>query len=232
MSLRQRLYNFTSNQVKLKMKNLLLIFLLLTSWGYSQDWSTDTYQYGELYEGFIVLKDGEKVYGHIKYQNRVKMQDEIVFYRDKDDPGTKKRYYPKDLVEYQVGDKYYHSLNNYGSKVGFTPKAVLVRNNGCLITYVFYERSSEYNKLVQGDEEDKEELANRKYPETLLVREHDSEEIYKVEELQEGFDKIMSKLVKSNKELASRIKQKVSGYTYDRFDHIVEEFNNECSSSK
>ncbi len=211
------------------MKNLLPIFLFLTSLGYAQDWSTDTYQYGELYEGFIVLQDGEKIHGHIKYQNRVKMQDEIVFYRDKDVAGTKKRYYPKDLVEYQVGDKYYHCLSNYGSKVGFSPKAVLVRNDGCLMTYVYYERSSEYNKLVQGNEEESDEFGDRKYPETLLIRERGSEEIYKVEEMQEEFDKLMSKLVRSNKELSNRIKQKVSGYTYDRFDHIVEEFNNECS---
>lgn len=210
----------------MKILSVLLISIAFTV--QSQDWNSSDYTYGELYEGFIVLKDGEKIAGHIKYQNRVKMQDEIVFFRDKDVPGTKKRYYPKELIEYQVGDKYYHVLENYGSKVGFTPKAVLVRNAGCLITYVYYERSAEYNKLVQGDEEEGEEFGDRKYPETLLVKEKGTAEIYKVEDIQPEFDKVMSKLVRSNKELSNRVKQKVSGYTYDRFDHIVEEFNNEC----
>jgi hypothetical protein len=211
------------------MKLSLLLFLLLTFTGHAQDWHSNEYTYGELYKGYIILKDGEKIAGHIKYQNRVKMQDEIVFYRDKDLPETKTRYYPKELLEYQVGDKYYHVLDNYGSKVGFTPKAVLVINEGCLISYVYYERSAEYNKLVQGEDEESEEWADRKYPKTRLVKEKGSSEIYKVDDMQAEFDKIMSKLVRSNKELSNRVKQKVSGYTYDRFDHIVEEFNNECT---
>lgn len=210
------------------MKFQLLLSLLISAVSFAQDWSNETYQYGELYKGFIVLKDGEKVHGHIKYQNRVKMQDEIVFYRDKDVPATKKRYYPKDLIEYQVGDKYYHCLANYGSKVGFTPKAVLVVNDGCLVQYVYYERSAEYNKLVQSEEEESEEYGDRMFPETKLIRVKSSDEVFKVDELQIDFEQSMAKLVKSNKELANRIKQKVSGYTYDRLDHIIEEFNNEC----
>lgn len=210
------------------MKALFLLLISLPVSLFAQDWSTDNFSYGELYEGFVVLKDGEKIHGHIKYQNRVKMQDEIVFYRDKDVPGTKKRYYPKDLVEYQVGDKYYHCLDNYGSKVGFTPKAVLVRSDGCLIEYVYYERSSEYNKLVQTDDEDGEEYGSRMYPETTLLREKGSSEVVKAEDLRDDFGKLMSKLVKSNKELALRVKNGESAYTFDRLKYIVEEFNREC----
>lgn len=211
------------------MKTLqLCFFLVLTTFSFSQDWSTENYKYGEMYQGFIVTLDGEKIHGHIKYQNRVKMQDEIVFYRDIEDLDTKKRYRPKDLLEYQVADKYYHTLTNYGSKVGFTPKSALVKEEGCINVYVWYERSDEYNMLVQTEEEENEDFGDRKFPETIVIKEADKVEAFAMDDLKVDFAKNFSKMLSKNKDIAFNVKKSKPGYDFANLLNIIKEYNESC----
>ena len=59
----------------------LLLFLLLNSSAYAQDWSTDTYKYGEQYPGYVINLNGKKIEGFVKLRNRFVMQDEVIFYK-------------------------------------------------------------------------------------------------------------------------------------------------------
>ena len=48
-------------------KNFCLsLFILLSITAQAQDWSLDTYKYGEQYEGYVIDNEGNKIEGFIK----------------------------------------------------------------------------------------------------------------------------------------------------------------------
>ena len=103
------------------MKTLVLLSMLCMGGAvWSQDWSTNTYKYGEQYEGYVITDEGERVDGYIKYRNRMIMQEEVIFYSVKDNPSTKKKYMADKLSEYKVGDKLYHCIPYSGSSARAT----------------------------------------------------------------------------------------------------------------
>lgn len=116
------------------MKSIFSIILLfaLNFQLSAQDWSTDVYQYDELYPGYVIKADGEKIAGFIKYRNRMSMQDEIVFFMDKNNPRTKETYKPSDLLEYEVAEKHYDCIKYSGSALNNDTKAVLLVKKGCI----------------------------------------------------------------------------------------------------
>ena len=96
---------------------------------------------GNSIPGYIVDASGKKTEGYIKYQNRYTMQNEVLFYTDKDDKKSKQDLKTKDLKEYMVADKLYHCINYSGGLSGSAIRANLVVEDGCITQYVWYNRA-------------------------------------------------------------------------------------------
>ncbi len=194
----------------------------------AQNWNPNNFSYGELYPGYIVKADGERIGGHIKYRNRYVMQNEIIFYRDKDDIKTKKKYKPEDLKEYKVADKVYHCLNYTGSALTEGKSALLVVKNGCVSEYVWYERADGYNHLLQGKNESDEDFARRKYPETVVFYKSGDDVPVELNYFEEKFTKKMAAYIGENKALSSDVKSKKFSYGLPAVRQIMKTFNESC----
>lgn len=213
--------------MKLKVLFLSLVGSLCLN-VHAQDWSNETYTYGELYEGFIVTKDGERTSGWIKYRNRYVMQHEIIFYRDIEDLTTKKRYKPTDLKEYGVADKVYHIMYYSGRTVEASEKAVLLKEEGCIAHYIWYDRADGYNRLLQGDNESDEDFAKRKFPETEVIWKKGDQSGHEMNEFDEKFNRTFSKIVRDYPDLATKVRTNSQGYRRQDADSIIEEYNKWC----
>ena len=211
------------------MKSILsLILLIALNFQLSaQDWSTDVYQYEELYPGYVIKSDGEKIDGFIKFRNRMAMQDAIVFYMDKDNPRTKETYRPEELLEYEVAGKHYDCIKYSGSALNNDTKALLLVKKGCITEYAWYQRSDQYNKLVKGDGESEEDFAERKYPITTVY--HQEEQIpVDLEYFKSDYPKKMSQYLSNNKELSSRVKKEKSEFSEFKAKALIAEYNKDC----
>lgn len=205
----------------------LVLLIALNFNSFAQDWSSDTYKYDELYPGYVIKKDGEKIAGFIKYRNRVVMQDAIVFYMDKDNIKTKKTYKPEELLEYEVAGMHYDCINYSGSALNNDTKAVLLIKKDCITQYVWYERMDQYNKLVQGDGESDEDFAKRKYPETIVYLQEGQIPV-DINYFKDDYNKKMSQYLAKNKELSTRVKKDKSEFTPFTVKSIIEEYNKDC----
>ena len=211
------------------MKLIFSLFLLLnlTFQTSAQDWSTDTYHYEELYPGYVIKADGEKIAGFIKYRNRMAMQDAIVFYMDKDNPRSKETYRPEELLEYEVAEKHYDCIKYSGSALNNDTKAVLLVRTGCITEYAWYQRSDQYNKLVKGDGESDEDFAERKYPITTVYHQEGQIPV-DLEYFKDDYAKKMSQYLSNNKELSSRVKKEKNEYSEFKAKALITEYNKDC----
>lgn len=195
----------------------------------AQNWSTENFTYGELYPGYIITSEGERIGGFIKYRNRYVMQNEVIFYRDKEDPKTKKKYKPENLKEYKVADKVYHILNYTGSALTTGKRALLIVNSGCISEYVWYERADGYNHLLQGKNESNEDFAKRKYPESIVFYKSGDDVPVEPTFFEEKFTKKMTAYIADNKSLASQVKSEKRSYGVPVIRSIFEEYNVGCN---
>jgi len=211
------------------MKSIFSLFVILTITfqSFAQDWSSDTYQYDELYPGYIIKKDGEKIAGFIKYRNRVVMQDEIVFFMDKANPKTKTTYKPEELIEYEVADKHYDCLGYSGSALNNDIKALLIVKKGCISEYAWYEKMDQYNKLVKSEGESDEDFAERKYP-SIKVYLQEGQIPVDINYFKEDYNKKMSQYLSKNKELSTRVKKDGSQFSPYVAKSIIEDYNKAC----
>lgn len=206
---------------------LALTFLSLSIT--AQDWSTDTYKYGELQEGYVIDSEGTRTDGFIKYRNRWVMQNEVIFYKSNNLESPKKKYVTSSLSEYKVADKLYHVIP-YSGGVGVQLKANLVTNEeGCIKEYVWYDRASSYNKLRMRPGESEEDFGARKFPSTIVYFKNTDEMGVNKAFFENDFSKKMAKYVALNKVLAKKVKSKQSGYTKVLdLKKIFKEYNEEC----
>jgi hypothetical protein len=205
-----------------------LLLLNATIQASAQDWSTDTYQYDEMYPGYVIKADGEKIAGFIKYRNRMSMQDEIVFFMDKTNPRSKETYRPQELLEYEVAEKHYDCLKYSGSALNNDTKALLLVRSGCINEYAWYQRSDQYNKLVKGEGESDEDYAERKYPITTVY--HQEEQIpIDLDYFKDDYAKKMSQYLSNSKELSSRVKKEKAEYSEFKAKALVAEYNKNCN---
>ena len=215
------------------MKINVLIFSLFTLICVNvsaQDWSSDTYKYGEQYEGYIIDLEGQKIEGFIKYRNRSVMQEEVIFYKIKDNPSSKKKYLVKNLKEYKVGDKLYHCINYSGGQGRQLRGNLVINNEGCIKEYVWYSMSSGYNTLKRHEGESDEDFGNRKFPSNKVFYKAGDALAVDVDYFKADFTKNMMKYVAANKVLAKKVKSKQNGYTKVlNLRAIFDEYNKDCS---
>lgn len=206
------------------------LFLLLMITASAQDWSTTNYKYGEQYPGYVVDLDGQKLIGFIKYRNRNVMQKEVIFYSEKDNPSTKKKYKAKDLREYKVADKLYHCIPYAGSTSDFTFHGnLVVEGEGCIKQYVWYDCAPGYTTMKKLPGESDKAFGERKFPsKKVFFKDGDGAGVTK-EYFKDGFPKKMATYVSSNKALAKKVKSKQPGYAERDMKKVIEEYNGECS---
>ncbi len=213
------------------MRLFILTFLLtFTSISLNaQDWSTEKHQYGKLYEGYVIDNEGNKIEGFIKYRNRYIMQLEVIFFKVNDSKSPKKKYLAQNLSEYKVADKLYRVIPHSGGAGMLMRGNLVVNGEGCIKEYVWYKRSSSYNKLKKRQGELDEDFAERKFPSThIYFKDGDGSAITKTY-FKDDFAKKMSKYVSINKVLAKKVKSKKNGYTkLLDIDRIFEEYNKDC----
>lgn len=204
------------------------LFLLITTI-YAQDWSSDVYRGGELYPGYIIDATGKKTEGYIKYQNRYTMQNEVLFFTDKDDKKSKQDLKTKDLKEYKVADKLYHCINYSGGLVGSAVRANLVVQEGCITQYVWYNRAENWAIMQKGATESEEEFMNRMYPSVMVFMKAGDEQPRSLDYFGLGFPKKMSEYVSDNAELAKKVADKEQGYGMLKVLDIINEYNAACT---
>lgn len=209
----------------------LFLFLLIGTSTYAQDWTTETYKYDELYPGFVVTKEGEKILGFIKYRNRFIMQEEIIFFREENNPRNKKRYYPADLLEYKVADKHYRCTNySGGASINDIRGNLIINEDGCIKEYVWYSLASGYNTMTKFEGESDEDFGNRKFPSTPVFFKEGDEMAVGATFFEDNFVKKVSSYVSKNKELVKKIKAEQIGYNgISNLRRIFHEYDASCS---
>ncbi len=207
----------------------IALFAFISITANAQDWSTDTYKYGELYKGYVIDNEGAKTEGFIKYRNRWAMQNEVSFYKVNNLESKKTKIMASNISEYKVGDKLYHVIP-YSGKAGTLRKAnLVVDTEGCIKEYVWYDRASSYNKLRKRPGETDEDFGARKFPSTrVFYKTSDAMGVTKAY-FKSDFKKKMSAYTALNKELSKKIKKATAGYTKVLdITKIFKEYNNEC----
>jgi hypothetical protein len=206
------------------------LFLLSSITLNAQDWSSDNYKYGEQYEGYVIDLNGDRIDGFIKYRNRVIMQEEVIFYSDKDNPSTKKKYETSELQAFGVGDKKYECIPYSGSKgVQSVQANLIISEDGCIKSYVWYTRASGYKSMKKREGESDEAYGNRKFPSTSVYFKSTDGMGVTQDFFSDDFKKKMSAYTSDNKELSKKIKKGESGYQERNFMAIVKEFNEHCN---
>ncbi len=213
----------------MNIRSLIIVGLIsILSTAQAQDWSSDVYRGGELYPGYIVDATGAKTEGFIKYQNRYTMQNEVLFFTDKDDKKSKTKYKTSDLSEYQVADKLYHCIHYSGGLMSKPVRANLVVTKGCITEYVWYDRAENFAIMQKGASETEEEFMARMYPSKMVFSKKGDAEVRSLDQFALGFAKKMSEFVGDNAELAKKVADKEKGYGMLNIQPILAEYNAAC----
>ncbi len=215
----------------MKLKTLVFSAFMLTTFimmAQTPDWSTDVYKYGTLYPGYIIDADGKKTEGFIKYRNRYSLQNNILFYTDKNDKKSKTKYKGEDLTEYKVADKLYHVIHYSGGLLKKPLRGNLVVKEGCITEYIWYDREDNYSSMRKKSGETDEEFMNRVYPPTQVFLKDGEDEVRKPAQFLVKFSEKMSEWVGDNLDLAGKVAAKEKGYKMLNILQIIEEYNHNC----
>lgn len=207
----------------------LLAFVCVNSLN-AQNWHSPEYVYDERYEGYVITKEGEKIQGYVKYRNRFIMQEEVIFFTDKDNEKTKKRYFTHELQGFGVADKVYECLAYSGGASVTEIRALLVvRSAGCIKEYVWYDRADGYTTMVLMEGETEEQLGTRKFPPTKIYYKTGDDIPVSAKYFEDEFEKKMALYIKENKELVKKVKSGLVGYNKAMYvDAIFKEYNEGC----
>ncbi|MEO0403887.1 MAG: hypothetical protein AAF193_03355, partial [Bacteroidota bacterium] len=206
-----------------------MFFVALMAMGVNaQDWSSDVYKMGEQYPGYVITKDGKKIEGYIKYQNRYTMQNEVLFFAEKGNRKSKTKYATKDLQEYKVADKLYHCITYSGGLSQKAIRANLVVSEGCITQYVWYNRAEGYAVMQRGSNESEEEFLERMYPSVMVFKNTSSGVVKSVDQFGLKFAKKMSEFVSEQPALSKKVASKQKGYGMLKILDIIAEYNENC----
>lgn len=111
------------------MKNLILFlvtYILLLSNTYGQRSYMQNYDRGK-FDGYIILKNGDKVEGKLHVKGKIKNQREIKFYERS---GEAQLYEPYEIAGYYFNDVKFVSINDN--------RFTQILEEGCLNIYIYY----------------------------------------------------------------------------------------------
>ncbi len=210
----------------------LLLFFAFVAFGQAnaQDWSNPNYKYGQTYPGYIIKADGKKVEGFILFQDRYSMQNDILFYTDKEDKATKEKYKTEDLKEFQVAEKLYHCIHYSGGLMTKPVRANLVVSEGCITEYVWYDKNDLGTSLKRNQGESDDDFYRRMYPPKTVYKNKNAEDVSSVDYFAMKFSTKMAEFIGDNKELAEKVTNKEKGYTVFKILDIFAEYNAACAA--
>ncbi|MEO2061000.1 MAG: hypothetical protein ABGW76_13060 [Mesonia sp.] len=189
------------------MKNFLLLSLLVFS-SLSAFSQNAEYNIGYFYEGYIITNDGEEKRGFIQYLDESDRYEKVLFKAEK--RGKKEKFKPKDIKAYHVADVTYHAVK-YEDIPFKNEKFLILEKEGCLNQYYYRKYNNE----------------DRAW-ETEVILKNDEKAI-STQKFIMGFASKMAEMVKSNEELAQKVRNKEKGYGLFKLEAIVDEFNANCN---
>ncbi|MDP2692352.1 MAG: hypothetical protein Q8O88_01775 [bacterium] len=183
-------------------KILILLVVVFSSAMYAQD-----YKISNFYEGYIIKTDGSKERGYILYDDESQRYEQVIF--KKELKGKREKFKPKDIAGYKVADQLYHTVQFRDIPFKNT-KFLLLEKDGCLQMY-------SYRTLSEGG-----------WSTNMILQ--NSEQAINTQNFIIGYADKMADLVKADKTLAQKIRNKEKGYSLLNMETIVDEFNANCKS--
>ena len=121
-------------------KSLFVIFItLLPSRGYAQVNQPEP-ERGSILPGYIITLQGDTVKGHLLNINLWLNQKMTFFYKDPEDREGRVKYKPKEIKAYQVGPRYYESVDHPFTNSMRSDNFLLRKVDGQIKYYVWYLR--------------------------------------------------------------------------------------------
>jgi hypothetical protein len=186
---------------------------------------------GSVHPGYIITLKGDTVKGYLLNINLWLNQKMTFLYKDPNDREGRIKYTPKEIKAYQVGPRYYESIDHSFTNSIRSDNFLLRKVDGPIKYYIWYY-DEDKSKLVGWDkitladlgkaflfEESelwKDEFAKRGNEETLTP--FDLKFLMK-------FARNMSEYVKDDAELAQKIVNKSEGYKNINIEAIIREYN-------
>lgn len=197
----------------------LFLLMLITTMANAQDWSPSVYQLGNLYEGYIIKNNGERVDGYIEAQRRgcidsylSSNQTCVIFYSDPNNKRMSVVYTPDAIKGYMIAEKYYKSMHYSGGLLSKPLQFVLQVSDGYIAKYVWYTPSEDRNPYEM------------KFEEQILYQKGDEMPI-EISTLYLNFAQKVSTLVSEDVELSQKVLNKEKGYRLLNIENIITEYN-------
>lgn len=186
------------------MKHLITIFFAAFLIFSTSDIAAQDYQPNSFYEGYIVKKDGSRLEGFIRYGTMEQNKGLVIFYTDKTNRKTKKKYKTKDIAGYKVGSEEYISV---------TYRSVLKQR-------VFAKVESKGHIMVLSVAEPGQDGV---WSYNMALKKGDDDAIGTARFI--NFAKQMSKYISDYEELATKVKNKEKGYRLLAMLDIIDQYN-------
>ncbi len=193
----------------------------------------DSLKRGSIYPGFIITHEGDTVKGYLLNINLWLNQMMTFYYTDSTDFKGRVKYKAKDIKAYQVGNRYYESMDYIFSFSSHKQNFILRKVHGPIDLFVWYY-DEDRSKLMSPDISLAELASAFLFNEdelwtNVFGRKENGEftEITSVKFLMK-FAKKMSAYVADDPELAGKILNKTEGYKGipKDMENIIREYNN------
>jgi hypothetical protein len=208
---------------------LLLLLVLLT--GHVRGQEADM-ERGKVYPGFIITLDGDTIDGHLLNINLWLNQHMTFMYKDPENAEGRVKYKAGEIKAYQVGIRYYESMDYTFAYSTKTRNFILRKADGPINLYIWYY-DEDRGKLLSPD------ISLAELAKAYLFEEKDLwsnafgkkkngefTELTSVKFLMK-FAKNMSAYIADNPELARKVLDKTPGYqgTIGGIEKIIREYN-------
>jgi len=212
-------------------KNLFIIFItLLPSRGYAQV-NLPEPERGSILPGYIITLQGDTVKGHLLNINLWLNQKMTFLYQDPEDREGRVKYKPKEIKAYQVGPRYYESVDHPFTNSMRSDNFLLRKVDGQIKYYVWYF-DEDKTKLTYSDNISLADLGKAfLFDESELGKNEYARKGNEVTLTEFGlkflmkFAKNMSEFVSDDVELAQKIASKTEGYKNINIEAIIREYN-------
>lgn len=195
-------------------KKIILILFAFSMFAFTKTSVADELIRGYKYPGYIVQNNDDTLYGYIIFRDYDTNQNKCEFYNNETDKKPVKKYKPKELKAYLIGDVLYKTINYSGGLMSKPLRFLRVFIDGKITLFNFYEEGSiPYNKerehtVVYYKWNDK------KYPKPFTSEKF----VFK-------YAKKMAAFVADDIELSAKVLNKEKGYGLVDIYNTIEEYN-------
>jgi hypothetical protein len=192
-------------------------------------WSTDNFEENIYYEGYVVDIHNDTLRGFVRFTNRVDIQHEILFLKERDQLSSQVKYRPADLIGFGFVDKIYRCINYSGGSSSSAIKANLLAKVGCIEEYIWYEKAEGYSKMIKRPTESIKEFRNRRYISTRVYYNTNQRKAVDGDYFLLNRETKLLDFVKEDVELVNAMKNK--RFNSDKLEEIFRAYNLSCGKS-